>query len=140
MPVTVSHYTSTVIDTVARLVLIYRYIPVGLYLDLARSTATRSRIGSCTTREVLLACSRIGLPQRAVLQKTVDNCTFEADAALAIASEMHEMEEGAGMSKRQTMTALQKLGGNKSTDPVRTLKRQGFLKRFLDIIKTLRFW
>ena len=39
--------------------------------------------------------------------RIVDNCTFEADAALAIASEMHEMEEGAGMSKRHTMTALQ---------------------------------
>ena len=26
--------------------------------------------------------------------------TIEADAALAIASEMHEMEEGAGMSRR----------------------------------------
>ena len=72
--------------------------------------------------------------------RIVDNCTFEADAALAIASEMHEMEEGAGMSKRQTMTALQKLGGNKNTDPARTLKRQGFLKRYRDIIETLRFW
>jgi len=72
--------------------------------------------------------------------RIVDNCTFEADAALAIASEMHEMEEGAGMSKRQTMTALQKLGGNKNNDPARTLKRHGFLKRFRDIIETLRFW
>ena len=72
--------------------------------------------------------------------RIVENCTFEADAALAIASEMQEMEEGAGMSKRQTMTALQKLGGNKNNDPARTLKRQGFLKRFRDIIETLRFW
>ena len=42
--------------------------------------------------------------------RIVDNCTFE-DAALAIATEMYKMEEGAGMSKRQTVTALQKLGG-----------------------------
>jgi len=72
--------------------------------------------------------------------RIVDNCTFEADAALAIATEMHEMEEGAGMSRRQTMTALQKLGGNKPMEPTRTLKRQGFLTRFLHIIETLRYW
>ena len=72
--------------------------------------------------------------------RIVDNCTFEADAALAIVSEMHEMEEGAGMSKRQTMEALQNLGGDKPTDPMQALKRQGFLKRVLEIIETLRFW
>ena len=72
--------------------------------------------------------------------RIVDNCTFEADAALAIATEMYEMEEGVGMSRWQTMTALQKLWGNKPMEPARTLKRQGFLKRFRDIIETLRFW
>eukprot|EP01048_Picozoa_sp_COSAG05_P000757 COSAG05_NODE_23_length_31591_cov_92.542995_10_plen_140_part_00 len=72
--------------------------------------------------------------------RIVDNCTFEADAALAIATEMYEMEEGAGMSRWQTMTALQKLWGNKPMEPARTLKRQGFLKRYLNSIKTLRFW
>eukprot|EP01048_Picozoa_sp_COSAG05_P002497 COSAG05_NODE_103_length_19033_cov_99.004278_18_plen_81_part_00 len=46
--------------------------------------------------------------------RIVDNCTFEADAALAIATEMYEMEEGAGMSKRQTMEALQNLGGGQT--------------------------
>ena len=76
--------------------------------------------------------------------RIVDKCTFE-DAALAIATEMYEMEEGAGMSRagmsrRQTMTALQKLGGDKPTDPTCTLKRQSFLKRFREIIETLRFW
>ena len=49
------------------------------------------------------------------------------------------MEVGDGMSNWQTATALQTLGGDKPTDPVRALKRQGFLKRILEIIETLRF-
>ena len=72
--------------------------------------------------------------------RIVDNCNFEADVVLAIVTDMHEMEEGAGMSKWQTTTALQKLGGDKPTDPVRTLKRQSFLKRFREIVDTLRSW
>eukprot|EP01048_Picozoa_sp_COSAG05_P018273 COSAG05_NODE_2644_length_2810_cov_16.120251_4_plen_249_part_00 len=80
--------------------------------------------------------------------KTLVNTLVATNSAAASTamgeSEQEELirlrQQGAGMSKWQTMTALQKLGGNKNDDPARTLKRQGFLKRFRDIIETLRFW
>ena len=43
--------------------------------------------------------------------RIVDNCTFEADAALAIASEMHEMEDGSeNFSVGELACHLQMLG------------------------------
>ena len=46
--------------------------------------------------------------------RILDNCTYECDAAVAIANEMYEMQKGAGMSESQTTTALQKLVGKRT--------------------------
>ena len=66
--------------------------------------------------------------------RILDNCTYECDAAVAIANEMYEMQKGAGMSESQMTTALQKLVGKNLKNPYQERKRSGFYTRFHAIV------
>ena len=71
---------------------------------------------------------------------SIDNCTYEYDAAVAVASEMYEMQCGAGMSCSQTTQALQKLANQNPGNRNQERKRSGFYKRLHAVIAKLRFW
>ena len=70
--------------------------------------------------------------------RILDNCTYESDAAVAIADEIYEMQKGAGMSESQTTAALQKLVGKNLENPHQERKRSGFYTRFYAIVAKLR--
>ena len=70
--------------------------------------------------------------------RIIDNCTHECDAAIAITNEMHEMQNGAGMSYSQMTSALQKLANENPGNRNQERKRSGF--RFHTVISKLRFW
>ena len=72
--------------------------------------------------------------------RILDNCTYECDAAIAIANEIYEMQKGAGMSESQTTAALQKLVGKNLENPHQERKRSGFYTRFHAIVAKLRRW
>ena len=72
--------------------------------------------------------------------RVLDNCTYEYDAAVAVTSEMYEMQCGAGMSCSQTTQALQKLANQNPGNRNQERKRSGFYKRLHAVIAKLRFW